>query len=954
MSSIKNYTKNDIIKKLFLFANNNIRSLMISSDKFICSPTFLKKNEIITNNYRELMEMIFSEEFNKDINIVKKMTDASLPSQNKNSEKYHMNFIEKIGYYLKLFFKIETALKFRRKLKLKKRQEIFIPKSITNNIYTIKPHQKLKIGPIYYNPNNSSNYSATLFIKNNLTILYPIKVMGMGGSGVLEIYSMETDDKVIEKKIEKLLINIDSHTALSQIERNNDLIIKTIKLKNTGNLPLKIYNISIENLGCNGHGISLSMCTEIILNPKEFVNLNFTIKPNFNFYLTEKNIIFHTHYHKMNFKININISDEVLASRNSLFIYNFGDISFLVIAFIIILILLILSREYNDFNYDSFHKSIIFISPKEIIEKNPVLKIENLLLKTYRRINKKIYDDFNIKQYTTINTFPNPTLDIEKKKSFSSKRDSKESTTASNRKERAKTEENLSYEKKSEIKVNDFTENKDIIDQNKAINSNLHNSVNHNSQSSVTQNISNKTITTQSITSKKNAKPIIDKKKPKPVGLKQDKVEKVTPEFSQTQPVKPTTTVPPEIKTNTEYIQAPQINKENSIYNYRYSSKEDYNYIPNSTYNQGTNNQDSQANSIYTSNYRNYAFNKFSYSKIQERPYIRGQVIINEIQGFNPNINSTNNQQGFHQSNQQINPVQNKLEINNINSENNIENKQIENIFIPKEETSKIHENYDEKKIEADQLREQFNNFQMGFKLGGESTSNIQANEQIISSNTKSDVVEKHNNEEICISSSEIDEEKNLKLLNLCDDDSLHYQSEKEKIYEESGTEDKREDIKLNFNSIFGYHSNVKIITNDEKDQIEEENTEKEENNFGGLYFNEKFFTNFDKVFKKPDPFGFNVGLNVNSNPFVSDNNKVSALNELRDDEDDKFKLDSLIDDKHCKVDELEIEDDDEKDPEWDDDNMDMKKEGFFDETGTYKLKQIDFNFDLDMKRIKR
>jgi hypothetical protein len=138
----------------------------------------------------------------------------------------------------------------------------------------------------------------------------------------------------------------------------------------------------------------------------------------------------------------------------------------------------------------------------------------------------------------------------------------------------------------------------------------------------------------------------------------------------------------------------------------------------------------------------------------------------------------------------------------------------------------------------------------MGFKLGGESTSNIQENEQIISSNTKSDVVEKQINEEICISSSEIDEEKNLKLLNLCDDESLHYQSEKEKIYEESGTEDKREDIKLNFNSIFGYHSNVKIITNDEKDQIEEENTEKEENNFGGLYFNEKFFTNFDKVFK--------------------------------------------------------------------------------------------------------
>ena len=94
--------------------------------------------------------------------------------------------------------------------------------------------------------------------------------------------------------------------------------------------------------------------------------------------------------------------------------------------------------------------------------------------------------------------------------------------------------------------------------------------------------------------------------------------------------------------------------------------------------------------------------------------------------------------------------------------------------------------------------------------------------------------------------------------------------------------------------------------------------------------------------------------MNLNNNPFVSDFNKVSALNELRDDEDEKFKLDSLNEYKPSKLDELENDDDDEKEPEWDDENLDLKNEGFFDETGTYKLKQINFNFDLDMKRIKR
>ena len=91
-----------------------------------------------------------------------------------------MNILEKIGHYLKHFFKTETAIKFMRILKHKIRQEIFLPKTITNNVHTIKPHQNFKIGPIDYNPNNSSNYSTTLITKNNLTILNQIKIMGMG------------------------------------------------------------------------------------------------------------------------------------------------------------------------------------------------------------------------------------------------------------------------------------------------------------------------------------------------------------------------------------------------------------------------------------------------------------------------------------------------------------------------------------------------------------------------------------------------------------------------------------------------------------------------------------------------------------------------------------------------------------------------------------------------------
>ena len=947
---MKNFTKSDLIKKLFLFANNNIKSLMLSSEKFICSPTIIKKNEIIAKNYKELMEIIFSEDFNKDINIIKIMTDASLPSPQKNNNKNRMNNLEKIGHYLKLFFNIETAIKFTRKLKTKKRQEIFLPKTITNNVYTIKPHQNLKIGPIYYNPNNSSNYSTTLFIKNNLTILYPIKIMGMGGSGLLEFYSIENDQNDSDKKIDKLLINIDTHSSMTQLEQNNHLIIKEIKIKNSGSLPVKIYNISIENAGCEGYGISLSNCSEINLDPKESVNLRFTIKPNYNFYLMEKNIIFHTHYHKFNLKININISDEILYSRNRLFNSNFGGLSFSVLVFIIILILLFLSIEYFDINSDASRKSITFISPKEIIEKNPILKIENLLLKTYRRMNKKIYDEFNIKQYTN-SIHPNP-LDTDKNKSFSStKHDSNDLITATIE-EKMISEDNLSNENQSENIINEASDQIDLIDQNK-----INKIIQIASQIDSTENKKNKTgLSSSTISANKPTKSIVDQNKPRPVGLNQKKVIKAEVELLLSQ----TNSTSTEIKNNTENSRIPlYLNKEHPFKYNRLGNKEennyDYNYGPNSNYNQiGYKNQETKSNSIYNLNETNYNLNKNSFNKFQEIPYQKGHLVNSEIQGLHPNHDNSKNQQGHQPLNQKTNQVPYK---SNLFKENTQENNKIDNVSLQKkvkEEPKKIEFSIPEKKTEAEQLREQYNNLQMGFKLGGDSNHN----QQNTFTNPKTVLSENLINHEANNSSelvnSEKDEENNLKLMNLEEDESFHYKSEKEKFHEESGTEDKREDIKLNFNSIFGNHSNVKIITNDEKDEIEEEeNTKKEDNNIGGLYFNEKFFTNFDIVFKKPEPFVLNTVDNINTNPFVIDNYKVSALNELIDDDDDKFKLDYLNDDKHYKVDELENDDDD-KDPEWDDENLDLKNEGFFDETGTYKLKQIDFKFDQGVKKIKR
>ena len=64
-------------------------------------------------------------------------------------------------------------------------QSFFIPSHIQNKIYQIPPHKTFSIGPIIFKPNKSGIIRNTLFLKNNLTLLYPLKLEGEGGGGVI-------------------------------------------------------------------------------------------------------------------------------------------------------------------------------------------------------------------------------------------------------------------------------------------------------------------------------------------------------------------------------------------------------------------------------------------------------------------------------------------------------------------------------------------------------------------------------------------------------------------------------------------------------------------------------------------------------------------------------------------------------------------------------------------------
>ena len=130
----------------------------------------LKKDEIILNR-KELTDRLFSEEFSKEIAIVKKMTDCPPPSYQKKLNETNSRLIEKIADFLKYLFKTEISKKKKNIQVEEHKQEFYIPKIVSSQIYYVRPHQKIKIGPIIFHPTNLLNNTATLFIKNNLTIL---------------------------------------------------------------------------------------------------------------------------------------------------------------------------------------------------------------------------------------------------------------------------------------------------------------------------------------------------------------------------------------------------------------------------------------------------------------------------------------------------------------------------------------------------------------------------------------------------------------------------------------------------------------------------------------------------------------------------------------------------------------------------------------------------------------
>lgn len=170
------------------------------------------------------------------------------------------------------------------------------------------------VGPFLYNPANIGEHSTMIFIKNNLTILYPLKLKGESGIGTLEfeeeINRVTKQTKLINaipfehahlrkgqqnSDVEYKLTRADLLVTMPKTQENQDSNISNLwslityylskldhyeykvrkeherayMIKNTGNMPLSVTGITIDGRGCKASGLAIKNCEPFTLNPQQ-------------------------------------------------------------------------------------------------------------------------------------------------------------------------------------------------------------------------------------------------------------------------------------------------------------------------------------------------------------------------------------------------------------------------------------------------------------------------------------------------------------------------------------------------------------------------------------------------------------------------------------------------------------------------------------------------------------
>ena len=445
--NLDNYSSNQmakekLLKKLFFYGNAKVKKYLQNSINVLCSYEKKYKNIFSIKNNEENRQLmsIFSSDFNNEIEIIKNLT---------NNEKYNTNLTTHNSggiwtFFSKILSKILNHFIFTKEyfpnVQLQEiKQSFYLQENLPKRTYRIPPHQKIRVGPIIFKPNNTGRVANTLFLKNNLTILYPIKLKGEGGSGQITFINYYKNMKSKKTDIfnnTNFIIEINSDIYENKMKFQNN-IIRTITINNSGNLPLVIKNVTIDNNECQTDDLKIIQCKEFLLDTGESIDINMEISINFGNYITNRVVTFNTEYQSFKLNVIIIISKELYEQK--IFYWKISKIfSFIVIPFVISVIIL---KKIFSFNKDLKKKAIEsgkingsnnLIENRQINNNEKINQKESDIKKNYgkkkgkNKKNKKIEKNDKSEKENIIKKIDNSSIDKYFKKSDNSETDKKE------------------------------------------------------------------------------------------------------------------------------------------------------------------------------------------------------------------------------------------------------------------------------------------------------------------------------------------------------------------------------------------------------------------------------------------------------------------------------------------------------------------------------------------------
>ena len=701
------FDKKSLIITLYKYGNEKVKEYLYYAKNILCKYDKKTQNEILFNKNNFLISRIYSNEFNNEISSVKNMT------KKKMEEDIQYKFVEKksfvnslISYLFNLYLKYFKNMSIYSNINIiHHTQSFFIHKDIQEKVYQVPPHKKFSIGPVIFKPNTSGTIKATLFLKNNLTILYPIKLKGEGGGGNIKfvdyyVGSAKKKCKLFNEKT--FIIEIDENVYENEI-KGTEKLVRSITVMNTGNLPITVKNMTIDNnKECFTNNMRIIQCKEFVLKSKEMLDIDIEIIPNYRNSFSNKIIYFNTEYQSFYLNIFIVLSKDFYESKNYLYIY---IKCFLVVLVIITIMLYSLTKIINLIQKQRREMCGIDSEKEEIKE---------TLLKNENEINN-IENELGFNNINTINNY------------HQSKNKQKQGKKKKNRKK-----SNASNIQRDEIVIlsHNINEKKENINQIKNNNDNNKNekikNINENNKLSQEENIkqkenkdnnnqseSNKKILDEEIKNKENEKK--NENKIPPINISKPKKRKYKGSFNNKNEFKENDNK----KNNLEKeILSDRIELDKNNINISDEKKEQ----------KGKDNKKSSPEKIITSNDSKTIENKNS--EIEYEIDLYSEINNNNYNYYNNNKNSyqyRNNRKGrrenkkYYRNERKYNIYENNTN-NNVysNYNNNYQQQPKKQITIIKKEGSaknlkELFEKEQSKKAEAKEI--EINNSNLGKKI---------------------------------------------------------------------------------------------------------------------------------------------------------------------------------------------------------------------------------------------